>query len=253
MSAGLTRMAAANAARLARRGFGSAGSGQRRGKNLSVRRKTYNAGEREKREWRAHNVFSLAERNARFAAINEWSWAQKEPGKPCGALSWSAQRVLDYLMGTRNYRTGQCDPAYSTIARDLRICLDTVSRCIKQLVDAGLLNKLRRSQPVEDPEPDGPQIEQISNAYWFSLPKRIAMRVAQLLGRGHKPADQAQREKDDAEAVQAMLKTLSVEELARFRMGDLTPLSDALASFGRSHDRRSTAIPVTRELPGREG
>jgi len=117
---------------------------------------------------------------------------------------------------------------------------------------------MRRTRPKENPEPDGPQIEQISNAYWFKLPKAIAMVVRQLLIKGAKPADQEHREQEDARRVQEMIASLSAEDQARLHAGDISPLALALRDAARAIDARasassSSAILPGREFPGREG
>lgn len=248
-------MRAANAARRERQIIKrtmDACSGKRRGKS-KVLRNSYLAGDREKREWRAHNIFGVVERDKRIQAIEEWNYGAKQPGKGCGPLGYSDVRVLRYLMGVRDFKDGRCDPAYSDIATALRICFQTVSNAIKRLTAEGLLGKLRRTRPKLDAEPDGPQVEQISNAYWFTLPKGIMARVRQLLCKGGKPVDQEQREREEAEQIAAMIASLTAEEAARFYAGDQTVMAAAIASFGRAVDRQTSATLSGRDYSPREG
>lgn len=237
----MSRLAAANAARQARqvqKRYAFNLTGKRRGNSPKVQRNSYLAGDREQREWRMNNVFGAAERFARIKAIREWNHTEKKAGQPWGPLGPNGERIIDYLFGRRCFRTGQLDPSIGEIASTLKLCVQTVVSTLKRLIDAGLLQKLRRTQRIEDAEPDGPQVEQISNAYWFGLPKAIAARVKQLLAKGGKPVDQEQHEQDQAEQVAAMMATLSAEDLAAFHAGDMTVLAKALQGLGRAVDQQ---------------
>lgn len=238
-------LAAANAARRDRYKIRTTSyqmKGLRRGKSGKVRRDSYQAGEREAREWRRHNIFSATERAKRLVAIAEANRRTKAAGKVCGDLKYRDLEILDCLMGVRCFRTGACEPALREVASMVRVCVQTVCDAIKRLVAFGVLGKVRRTRPIESPEPDGPQVEQIPNAYWFPLPAKIAERVRAFLSPGGKPVDQEQREQDEAALVAAMIASLSAEDLARLHAGDNSILAAALAACGRAHDERSTAI-----------
>jgi len=242
MSGGTNRLAAANAARAARhqlRQTSSALQGLRRGTSSDVRRNSYHAGDHEKRKWSTHNTFSAAVRNERVRQVRAWSMspAQKKAGNRRGPLSFRTPHIYDVIMSFRNFENGACFPSIKGIARRANVAIATVDKAIKELVDAGLLGKLLRTRPVEDPDPKGPQVEQITTAYWFLVPTWLAKALKAKFGSAPKPDDQVQREQDDAEHVQRMLDTLSAEDLAAFRLGDQTVLAKALASFGRAHDR----------------
>lgn len=243
-------LAAANAARRAgqeSRRAAYAHSNARRGNSPAVRRHSEYAGEVELRAWRLHNTFSARDRRARMEAVRRWNYGAKPKGASWGPLGPSGERFLDSMMGLRCFRTGRLDISIKEIAAKLRMCVQTVCSYIERLEGLGLLVKRRRSRPVENPEPGGPQVEQITNAYWFQLPAEIAELVRQILDRGGKPACQADRERAEAEALAAMLATLSAEDLARFRAGDTGALADALAALGRGVDRREGAIPIVRQ------
>ena len=243
------RLAAANSALRARRltkSFATRATPHRTG---AVHRHSKYAGELETRAWRQHNVFSAMSRRARMQAVREWNYLQKEKGQSWGPLGPSGERFLDSMMGLRCFRTGRLDISIKEIAAKLHMCVQTVISYIARLEDLGLLVKLRRSRPIEDPEPGGPQVEQITNAYWFQLPLDLAERVRQLLGRGGAPVDQQEREREQAEQLEAMLKTLSAEELARFRLGDAGELARVFAALARGIDAKegdSNSSNVTR-------
>lgn len=219
----------------------SARRSARRGK---VRAESYLAGDREKREWLTNNIFSARERRVRLDEVKRWNRRQeRQRGRHGGPLSRSTLEVFEYLLGDgRNFKTGAVEAAYTWIATALVMSRSTVIKAIKALCRAKLLIKLRRTRLIEDPQPFGPQVEQISNAYWFQLPAEIAAMVAKVLGISPTPVDQVQHQRDQAEQLTAMLATLSAEELALFRAGDQTPLARALAAFGRGVDRATTRV-----------
>lgn len=217
-----------------------------------VRRHSPYAGETELRAWAQHNVFGARDRRARLAVIHQWNYREKKKGASWGPLGPSGERFLDAMMGFRCFRTGRLDISIREICAKLRMSVQTVCGYIERLEKLGLLKKLRRSRPVENPEPGGQQVEQITNAYWFQLPPELQERVRQILEGSGKPVDQEQRERADAEAVAEMLSTLSAEDLARFRMGDTSVLANALAGLARAVDRSTGAILTTGEKPGRQ-
>lgn len=221
--------------------------GFRRGNSPAVRRHSQYAGETELRAWRRHNLFCARERRARVQALREWNYGEKKPGSCWGPLGPSGERFLDSMMGLRCFRTGRLDISIKEIARKLRMCVQTVCSYVERLEGLGLLVKLRRSRPIEAPEPGGPQVEQITNAYWFQLPAELAERVRQILGSGSKPVDQEDRERADAEAVEAMLATVSAEDMTRFRAGDTGALAQVLIALAKGIDRRDGAIPTRRD------
>ncbi|TCP30674.1 hypothetical protein [Sphingomonas sp. BK235] len=245
------RLKAANAARLSRyfnKTASFSSSTQRRG-HSPVRRHSQYPGEREARAWRQNNVFTAAERRARMTAVREWNYREKKKGAAWGPLGPSGERFLDFLMGMRCFTTGRLDMAIKTMAEKLVMSVQTVCNYVERLVSLGLLTKIRRMEPVEEPEPGGPQVKQITNAYWFELPAEITERVRQIMSGGGKPVDQEEHERAQAELVREMVKTLSAEEMARFYAGDGTVLAEALARLGSAVDRKkgdSSPSTVTR-------
>jgi Helix-turn-helix domain len=89
----------------------------------------------------------------------------REPGKHGGALGRIGLDVVyalthDFL----NFRSGALYPSQATIARAANCCEKSVERALKRLKAAGLLNWLRRCEPVVQPD-GGFLLRQISNAY----------------------------------------------------------------------------------------
>ena len=98
----------------------------------------------------------------------------KEPGKrngPIGAIGAIGLEVLRELMRMVCWKTGRLDPSIATICKRLNRCRDAISNAMKRLQAEGFLGWIPRREPVEDPDPFGPQIKQVTNAYWFELPQ----------------------------------------------------------------------------------
>lgn len=243
------RLKAANAARLSRyinKAASFSGSPRRR-PYTPVRRNSQYPGEQEVRAWKQHNTFTAAERRARTKAVREWNYREKKKGAAWGPLGPSGERFFDFLMGVRCFETGKLEMPIKEMAKRLVMSIQTVCNYVERLVSLGLLTKIRRIRPKENPEPDGPQVEQITNAYWFQLPAEIAERVRQILSGPGKPVDQEEHERAQAELVREMVKSLTAEEQARFYAGDATALSDALARLGAGVDAKERDSSGSRE------
>jgi hypothetical protein len=197
-----------------------------------VRRNSYRVGEREGRYW---SKFNKGERNARMRAAEEYDRKHKEPGKRNGPLGHVALEILREMMRRIDFKTGRLDPSIDTLATKLRRSPTTIVNGLARLRDHGWLNWIRRFEPIENPDDFGPQVKQVSNAYWFGLPKEAADMVRRLMGRSPLPADEVTRQKEEEERTAAMLASISAEDLARFRAGT-SPLGDILAALGRGID-----------------
>jgi hypothetical protein len=195
-----------------------------------VRRNSYHAGEREGRHWRA---IPKEEIGPRLRAAEVYNREHKEAGRPNGPLGHVGLEVLREMYRLVDFKTGRLEPSIDYLMRRLKRSRDAIVRAMKALDVHGFLRWIRRTEPVDNPGA-GPQVRQITNAYWFGLPAKAAALVRMILGRGApKPDDQAQREADDAAAVEAMLAQAGPEGAARFIAGD-SELGDALAGLGRS-------------------
>ena len=87
-----------------------------------------------------------------------------EPGKHGGSVGHAALQVLHALIfDFLNYRTGQLDPSYETIARKANVCVRTVASALRRLRDLGILNWVRRC--AESWQDGRFVLEQETNAY----------------------------------------------------------------------------------------
>ena len=148
-----------------------------------VHRYSYHEGERETRPWLQHNTFADSEHNARMRALEEFERSTRRRGRRNGALGHIALEVYRFLLRLRNRKTGRLDPSYDWIAKQLNRSRSAVARAIRRLKDANFLDWQRRTRPVEDPEPDGQYVEQISNAYFLTLREGAAELVRRVLRR----------------------------------------------------------------------
>ncbi|MEG8052691.1 hypothetical protein QP185_04545 [Sphingomonas aerolata] len=161
---------------------GKAKKGHRTGQ--PVRRSSYRAGEREQRYWRP---FNKAERNARMRAAEVYDRKHKIAGKRNGPLGAIGVDVLRELMRMIDFKTGRLEPAIATLAERLRRSRGAIVSALARLKDHGFLNWIRRFEPIEDPDAFGPQVKQVTNAYWFGLPKEAADMVRRMMGKGPCP------------------------------------------------------------------
>jgi hypothetical protein len=103
---------------------------------------------------------------------------------------------LRALLRCTDFSTGVCEPCLDTLQRMTKLARATVVRALKLLFRDGFVNWIRRTVKTGAPPGEGPQVKQVSNAYWFDtgrLPARCLARMKQLLrkkGKVFKPADQ---------------------------------------------------------------
>jgi hypothetical protein len=106
-----------------------------------------------------------------------------------GALGLSGRAVLEALCEIVDDASGRLEPSIATIAEKAKLGIRTVVRALRRLNDHGFLSWLRRTEAIDN-DGAGPQVQQVTNAYWFELRGRAAGLVRLLLGRA--PPDAAQ-------------------------------------------------------------
>ena len=176
----------------------------------------------------------------------------KVAGKRNGPLGAIGIDVLRELMRMIDFKTGRLEPAIATIAERLSRSRGAIVSALARLKDHGFLNWIRRFEPIEKPDAFGPQVKQITNAYWLGLPREAADMVRRMMGKAPMPDDELTRRRAEEEATAAMLATISAEDLAAFRAGDNSPLAKALASLGRRVDANN-ANPPSGQNPTLQG
>ncbi|HEY0116302.1 MAG TPA: hypothetical protein VGB54_11310 [Allosphingosinicella sp.] len=209
-----------------------------------VRRNSRHLGEREHRIW--HPIGATNEDARRFVgalikAAEQHDDETKKPGAQMGALGLTGVKVLKALCSFVCYRSGRLDPSIARLQERTRLARATVVRALARLKEAGFLDWLRRTEPVEN-DGAGPQVRQITNAYWFALKEGALARVKRLLGRRPPlPADAVQRARQDAGETRRMLAAAPCEDQATFLAGSDNPLGEALAGLGRAMDQSASS------------
>jgi hypothetical protein len=107
-----------------------------------------------------------------------------EPGKHYGVLTGKFVRVLHALLWLiHDGKSGQCNPAYETIADKAACARSTVCLAIAALESAGLLSWVNRIHRIRVRERDlfgqwvtSWRVVRTSNAYVFRDPKALALR-----------------------------------------------------------------------------
>lgn len=159
-----------------------------------VRRRSYHAGDREHTIWRRIGDGSRRE-GRRFAgtmlsAARRFDREGRQPGRENGPLGHLGIEVLEALLGLVDFATGRLEPSIATIMERTRRSRGGVVEGMRRLWDAGFLRWIRRTVPVDDPDPFGPQVKQTSNAYWFDLallPDAVRKWVKAVLDKGPAP------------------------------------------------------------------
>jgi hypothetical protein len=219
-----------------------------------VRRNSFNRGEREHLIWRSLAPSRSEARRFKWAlreaAKRIDHTTRKERGTRMGALGLSGRAVLDALCDIVDDASGRLEPSIATIAEKAALGVRTVVRALRRLNDHGLLSWLRRTE-VLDNDGAGPQVAQITNAYWFELRGRAAGLVRLLLGRA--PPDQRSRE--ELQAIDSRMRSDRLQTMrrtgTRVSAGDV--LSDEVkASLKRLAESRS-ASALKAKNPGDRG
>lgn len=145
-----------------------------------VRRNSPHAGEREQRLWRQFNTFSRDDNNAIMAAAEQMERESKKPGKRNGCLGHIGLTVLRLLLRLRGEVTGRLEPKIKWIADEIRHARSATHAALVRLKLAGFLDWMRRSIPVDDPEPGGQYVQQTSSAYIIALSAKVQKMVARI-------------------------------------------------------------------------
>lgn len=201
-----------------------------------VRRQSRAAGKCEAVFWRRTNRQEIQQI---VLAARRYELANRQPGSRSGPLGGVAIELLELFANLVNFRTGRLEPSIDTLMRLLHRSRDAVVRALKNLRAHGFLDWLRRYEPTGN-RGRGPQVQQTSNAYRLSLPER----AKQLLGRWKSasppPEDHMQQQAERLAVIDAHRRTLEMDELALFEVGD-NALGQALARLGKAINLRESA------------
>lgn len=154
-------------------------------------------------------------------------------GRHNGALGPVAIEILRLFRNIVDFRTGRLDPSIDYLMDRLERSRAAIVRALKALRDHGFLDWLRRYVPTGGEGARGPQVQQTSNAYRLSLPKRAAAAIARYFRPVPVPDDVAQAEAERAAEIEAHKATLTLSELPLFEVED-EGLAAVLSRLGAS-------------------
>jgi len=214
-----------------------------------VWRNSYTVGQVEDRVWRPINDGTPRGGRRWTRAIHKAARAfeietrtkrrEVDPGARNGALGVIGLSVLEYLYDVVDYRTGCLEPAVRTIADSIGHSYSAVHEALCRLRHHGFLRWMRRSKPVDNPEPGGPRVEQASNAYALLVPEGMKAWLARLIGKPEIPACEAERRKRRSDELAAMLATMTAGEYhAAHTWTEDAVLGDVLGRLAAAVDRR---------------
>lgn len=163
------------------------------------------------------------------AAEKQEQIARMTPGKR-GAIGLTGLVVFREMVKLVDYRSGQLDPSYDTLAARTGFARSTIAKALKALRAAGFLDWIRRFD--RDPSragERGPQVRQVSNAYRFAMPAFIGRLLGVFAHGAPLPEDDEDRRRDHRRDVERMEFEAQYEN---------SPFHDALAklhaTFGKA-------------------
>jgi hypothetical protein len=233
--------------------FGAiAGTPRRTGQ--PVRRNSYNEGEREHRIWRPLGQTTKEAwrfKDALARAAKRIDDDTKGAGARMGVIGLTGRKVLEALCEIVNHATGRLDPSIATIAARARLAKGTVVRALARLKDAGFLDWFRRTRPTDNEGQAGPQVEQVTNAYWFALRGRAAGLV-RLWTKKKPPGAPTGAELQEEAAAGRETRRQAMRAPVRISAADVLT-DEAKAALGRLRSLRSSAVSIKGQNPGSQG
>jgi len=213
-----------------------------------VWRNSYYVGQIEDRIWKPINggtarggkrwTAALLKAAKSFELKTRAARREVEPGARNGALGPIGIEVLAFMYETVDYATGRLEPALRTIADAIGHSYKAVHQAIERLRKHGFLSWIRRSEPVEDPEPGGQMVRQVSNAYALLCPEGMRGWLSRLIGKAPMPECEEDRRKREKAEYEAMLARLTNEEKIAATWTGSTLLGETLRSLAAAVDRR---------------
>jgi hypothetical protein len=168
-------------------------TGRERGPDKSVRRDSYDIDDPRAQVFRPIGDGTIAGAmgwiDALLQTAREFDRYHKKPGQRGGLGGPYVITVLEALLGRRgvvaiDFKSGRLDPALTTLEKITGYARGTIVRALAKLREHGFLDWVRRSRKTGNDREFGPQREQTSNAYFFSLsrlPKAVLRRFLDLV------------------------------------------------------------------------
>ena len=155
---------------------------------------------------------------ARMYAAEQFNRAHKRPGDREGLLSLVGLEVLRELYRIVNFKSGRLEPSIDYICRKVRRARATVVRALDRLRKHGFLDWIRRTEPTRN-EGAGPQVRQVTNAYWFSVPAGARHWVDKVCGPAPAPDCAIAHQEDQETELELMLAATSPDGYVDFVAG----------------------------------
>lgn len=122
--------------------------------------------------------------SAYLEVFDEWAEFKKQKGAQHD-LNRNCRKVLEkLLLKCFDFKTGICEPCLDTLQKHTNFARATVVRCLKKLSEHRFIDWYRRTMPTDNAPGEGPQVRQVSNAYFLDLGRlntRIKMALRQKL------------------------------------------------------------------------
>jgi DNA-binding transcriptional MocR family regulator len=147
--------------------------------------------------------------------------------------------VLSQLYRMVDFRTGRLEPSIETLCSELKRSRAAVVAALKRLKHHGFVDWIRRAEPTGNGGA-GPQIKQITNAYWLCLPPCAAASVRQKLGAAPPPDCELARQENDRAELESMLAQLGLGDQGAILAED-PELAELLRSLGDAVSRDSAS------------
>lgn len=130
--------------------------------------------------------------SAYLDVFDEWADIIKKRGAQ-HELSRNCRKVLEkLLLKCTDFNTGICEPCLDTLMKHTRFARATVVRALAKLNEHHFIDWVRRTMPTDNAPGEGPQVRQVSNAYFLDLGRlntRIKMALRQKLRKRQVKAD----------------------------------------------------------------
>lgn len=160
---------------------------------------------------------------------------ESQPGSENGAIGTVGLEVLEYLYSIVDFAKGTLEPAIATIATEVGRSYAAVHRALIRLRHCGFLRWMRRSEPIENPVPGGPQVKQITNAYALMVPEGMKSWLARMLRPSPTPACEEDKRARDKRELERMVEGMTMADWQRDLGGAYH--GDVLANFAATGDR----------------
>lgn len=155
------------------KGAGAALGGKKRGPDQRVHRYSYDVDSRQADVFRpiadGTKAGGLAWADDYLRLAKEYDVIHKKKGERSPLMA-NGIRVLEALLyRCLEFKTGQLDPAITTLMKLTALSKNAVVDALKRLKEHGFLDWVRRSQRTTNEGEAGPQREQATNAYHFDI------------------------------------------------------------------------------------